>query len=368
MLMLVASLVLALPVSQADDHAFLAIQAETKLMRIPGMPVRKMPQLPPGIKLPGNFQMPGAPSRTLTVRLWSPSIAPDNAFAYLAPPSGLKQGDKMNLELYRPTPSSGSATSGTGSESDQHSNQDFTIKIYWGSSDTVKPDQPKIIKLSELTAEQKTEMMRREQEVHQSAANYFYKPNWTTGYWPTSSEPGRISDDASLVGSYALTTNYTGNVAIDVPPNVDFLAPIEMTSPSLDQKVSLDGSIPFQWSAIPNAIGQYATIMGMEGKNTLILWSSSEIYHEGIMANMGFPQMSEVKDLVAKNVYMAGDRTSVTVPAGIFKDASFAMFSMTGFGPGTALDNGQPIPRVQTKTTLSIMLGGSKSRVGGGGN
>jgi len=34
------------------------------------------------------------------------------------------------------------------------------------------------------------------------------------------------------------------------------------------------------------------------------------------------------------------------------------MFMMVGYGPGAALDKGQPLPRIQTKTTLSIMLSG----------
>ena len=82
--------------------------------------------------------------------------------------------------------------------------------------------------------------------------------------------------------------------------------------------------------------------------------------------------MAEVRDLVKKEIVMAGDRVDVTVPAAIFKDCDMVMFQMIGYGPGAATDSGQPLPRVQTKTTLSIMLGGKKmprpGREGFGGN
>jgi len=39
---------------------------------------------------------------------------------------------------------------------------------------------------------------------------------------------------------------------------------------------------------------------------------------------------------------------------------------MIGYGPGTALDQAQPLPRVQTKTTLTAMLGGKMMKGRGG--
>lgn len=358
------------------DQAFLALLAETKTMRMAGMKPITMPnidlsKLPPGVKIPNMANlgmMSGKPTRILNVRLWSPTIAPDGATASIVPPAGLKQGDKLNLELYRPT---GSAeTGGMGSGQGPDSNPEFTIKIYWGSSKTVREGQPKIISFSGLTPEQKAAMKARAQQARQGANNYFYKAGWTTGYWPTSSEPGQIDDDASLVGKYSLTSSYTGNVEIEAPSNVDFLAGIKMNTPDLSQKTDFSSSLPFSWDPIPNVLGQFASIMGAEGKNTMVFWTSSEEYSPGIMGDMGFLQMSDVRNYVANKTFMPGDQTNVDVPAGIFANADFAMFNMVGYGPGTALDKAQPLPRIQTKTTMQIMLGGKKmnmNRRGGGG-
>ncbi len=349
----------------AENQAFLGIFAETSSQKIAGMPA--MPELPPGIQLPEMPGMPslagmGRPQRLLTVRLWSPGIAPEDATAAIAPPAGLKQGDRLDLELYRPKPEKveGGAAEGIP---DPDSIPDFTIKRYWGSSATVKPGQPQIIRWDGLTAEQKA-AMREEAKKAQQTDTYFYKPDWTTGYWPTRKQPGRIAPDASLAGTYRLTSTYTGSVSIDVPENVEFLAPIEMTSPRLDRQVPLAQALRFRWKAIPNLLGSHARIIGMEGKNTLIIWSSAEIPTD-MNVDWDYMQMADVRKNVASTAMMAGDRTDVTVPAGIFEKCDFVSFQMVGFGPGAALPEGQPLPRVQTKTTLSIMLGG-KSMAGMG--
>jgi len=344
---------------KSEDQAYFAILAETKVGRVAGMELPDLSQLPPGFKLPPEAMMfSGKPSRILNIRLWSPTIAPADAKASVAPPAGLGQGDLLNLELYRPK---GETSEGTIKNFDPDSNPEFTIKIYWGSSDTVKPDQPKIIKWGGLTPEQKEAMKEHAREANANSNSYFYKPNWTTGYWPTKSQPGRIDERASLVGKYSLTTNYTGNVEIEAPSNVNFLDAIQMSSPNLDKKIDLKKAIPFEWAQITNALGLNASIIGMEGKNTLIMWSSSEVFVEGLMGDMGFLQMAEVRDFVAKTIFMAGDRTKVTVPAGIFANADMAILNMAGYGPGSALDKAQPLPRIQTKTSLMLMLGGKKA-------
>jgi len=359
------------------DQAYFGIFVETHTMQIAGQKVRPMPKLPAGFKLPPNVaaMMPGKPHRILNVRLWSPTIAPENATASVAPPAGLGVGDKLDLEIYRPqaAPSGGGGGQGGGQQGEH---KDFTVKIYWGSSDTVQAGQPKIFSSANMTPDQAQQMGSHMRAMSPmggmgggpgAGGSYFYKDGWSTAYWPNDQASVEIPDDASLPGTYALSTNYAGNVSIDAPSNVDFLAPIEITSPDLSAKPNLGGSLPFQWKPIPNALGQFATAFGMEkDTNTLILWSSSEVYADQIMSDNGFLQMSEVEDAVQKKIFMPGDATSMIIPAGIFKDADFAMMNMVGYGPGTAKDNVQPVPRIQTKTSLMVMLGGKKMKGGRG--
>lgn len=394
-LILVVILLFALCVvaHAVGNQAYLGIFAETSLTKMPGMPAMPDIEMPPGSgeegmpdmsqlgdmanipnmpdlsKLGGKSTpsgMPdmmammsfGKPQRLLNIRLWSPGIAAPDALASIVPPSGLKQGEKLDLELYRPkAEASASKPDANAPDAEKVKPVNFTIKIYWGSSEKVRAGQPKIIKMGDMPVDQKARM---EQEMKKASTGdqYFYKPDWTTAYWPTKKQPGKIAKDASLIGNFALKTNYTGNISIDVPKNVDFMAPIEMSSPDLEKSVSLDSFIPFKWTAIPNALGLHAQITGMQGEDTLVLWYSSEKAPE-MAVDWDYLEMAKVLEYVKAGTMMKGTETSMIVPEAIFKDCDMVIFRMIGYGTGTALPEGQPIPRVQTKTTLTISpLGG----------
>jgi hypothetical protein len=350
-----------------DNQAFLGIFAETSVMKMIGMPDMSamMQKMTPEMQAKMGAMMPGMPHRALTVRLWSPGIAPDNATASLAIPDGLKLGKTLDLGIYRPEAAKGGA-SGSGGANDMSDIPDFTIKYYWGSSPTVKEGQPKVVDVkSMLTPAMIARMRTMMKKGAARGGEYYYKPDWTTGYWPAARTPGNIGADAALAGSYALTTSYTGAVSLDVPDNVNFLAPLEMTAPKLDTLPPLDQAIAFNWKPVPNILGYHMQIMGMIGKNTLIIWDSAEARQQAGI-DWDYMQMSQVRDLVKQNMLMGPERTDATVPAGIFVDCDFVSMMMIGYGPGTALAEGQPLPRVQTKTTLTMMLGGKKMPAMGG--
>jgi hypothetical protein len=294
------------------------------------------------------------PKKQLTVRLWSPGLAPDKSFARLAIPTGLKLGKQLDLDLYRPEASK--AQGGAGEAVDPGKVPDFTLIRYWGSSATVKKGQPEVIKFADLPQAEK-DAAREEAMKSQQGNDYFYKPDWTTGYWPTKKQPGAIADNVLLAGRYDLTTNYTGNVGLDVPDTVRFLNPIEFASPNLAAKIDFSKPMVFKWKPIPGVLGYHAYIVAMKGEKTLITWSSSEVPEDPGLS-LDYLEMAQVSALRKTAVFMAPDRTEVIVPAGIFKECDTVYLTMVGYGPGTALDAGQPLPRLQTKTTLTIMLGG----------
>lgn len=219
-LLLVLALLSATAAALAvEDQAFWGVFAETRVQKMAGMPA--LPPMPPGLDAAAMSQIPGmaamlgmgAPQRALSVRLWSPGLAPEGAIATIAPPAGLKK------------------------------------------------------------------------------------------------------------------------------------------VPALAQ------AITFRWKPVPGVLGYHARIMGMQGKKTLILWSSSEIQADP-GAGWDYLRMAEVAEMVKSTAMMEPACQEVVVPAGIFKECDMLMFTMVGYGPGAALAEGQPLPRVQTKTTLNIMLGG----------
>jgi hypothetical protein len=348
---------------RADDNpnqAYFAIEAETSDSRAAGLP--KI-QLPTGIPLPAGITLPpevrdmlaGSSSRKLSMRLWSPTVAPDGATAAVIPPAGLGQGPRLDLVLYRPKPGDGAGSTLAGNAGSLGSVGDFTMKFYWGSSKTVRPGQPKIVHVGDLTGDQKAQA---EQAIAHAKAStsYFYKPGWTTGYWPTKDQPGKIDDAAALPGTFIVKTNYTGVGLLSVPPDVNFLDKIALTSPDLSRRPDLTQGLPLAWNQIPGLLGMYAIAVGMEGNNTAVIWSSSEVEAFPFFDN--FLEMAQVRKFVEDQVFMAGDRSACDIPAGIFANADMATLRLVGWGKGAARDNSQPLPRLQTKTTLNVLLGG----------
>ncbi len=147
-----------------------------------------------------------------------------------------------------------------------------------------------------------------------------------------------------------------------MPAGVEFLAPFDFTSPNLENELDFKKALQFQWKSIAGNLGQNAFAMGAEGKNTLILWISAETYSEGVMGDAGYLQMADVRQRVTDKLFMGPEQSKFSIPAGIFKDADFAMLSMVAYGPGAAVDKAQPLPRLQTKSTVQVMLGGKEMK------
>lgn len=355
------------PIHAQENQAYIGIFAETAATRIAGAPLPKLPpgvnlsdlaKLPPGVKLPPQLaaalaMLKGA-QRKITVRLWSPGLAPDGATAALTVPEGLMIGPKLDLELYSPKGEEGDLPPGAPT-----SLPDFSIKRYWGSSATAKASQPEVFDLKSLTPEQKVMMRSQAMKMRQTTDSYFYKPNWTTAYFPPSKGVTAVPDEGALAGNYLLTSSYTGKVEMDVPDTVNFLPAIEMTSPNMDKAVPMEDALVFRWKPVPNVIGYSANIIGMEGQKTIVMWNSAEEKPDMGLA-FDYLEMAQVRDLVSRKMVMGKDTIEMTIPAGIFKDCDFVMFQMIGYGPGSAIEKGQPLPRLQTKTTLGITLGGKK--------
>lgn len=367
-----AGLIIGGAVIAADqERAFWGVFLDTSTMRSAGMPdmsemLRNMPpevlrNLPPEARA----MMGGGAQRQITMRLWSPGIAPPEAKAEAFPPAGAKLGDKLPLKLWRPGEEEPGRSEGEPGEAVPVPAGKMTIKIYWGSSRTVKPGQPKVVEHE--WAAMSPEEQARLKEMMSESSGLAYRPDWTTGYWPdVAGDSPTVADDARMAGTMRLETNYTGSTAVEIPDNVNFLDGIVFGSPNLSRELDLTKYIEFKWKEIANCLGFEAQIIGMEGQNTVIVWHAGEAEPRE-SGNADFMQMAEVRRLVDEQQFIAGNSTAMTVPAGIFADCDMANMMMTGYGTGAANDEGQPRARVQSRTRYNGMLGGKMMAGMGGG-
>lgn len=282
-LVLAMALVVAfasVPLHAQSRKANLAILAETRADIMPGM------QIPEGFDpemlkgLPGMADIPGlavpfGPKRSLEILLSAPGKAPSDAFARVSAPTGFKKGSVLNLDIEKPgKPVPWESGKGEAGEFTPEETKEFVVKRYWGSSQTVKHGQPEVIKWSTLTIQMQGQI--RSAIVKAKQFGEFAEPDTTRVYWPNKPDDYNIAKDASLVGDWKLDTNFTGTASLTAPADVTFLAPFEFSGTLKSGDVDLEKFLTINWKAIPGMLASEAGAMGMEGENSLILWSSLE--------------------------------------------------------------------------------------------
>lgn len=340
----------------------LTVFAETTSMRMAGMPdISGLSKQLSDMAIPGTEANPmlSGPRKKMRVRLWSPSIAPKDAVAELFIPAGLKLGEKLALEIYRPK--DGDMPDSTKDSGDDYTSEKLskcTIKYYWGSGEKVKEGQPMILKWDDIPENQKMEIMKQaDMVVSKKQSPLFYRPNWSTGYWPTEKGKSGVGKDAKMQGTYRLSTNYAGNTSVSVPENVNFLEAFVLTSPGLQQIPSFDKVINFKWNPIQNLVGSQAMIIGITGEDEITIWSSSEIQTMEVVFSE-YPETDEVKRMVDEKIFMPPSQTEVTVPEKIFTGCNSVFMMMNGYGNGVLTNDGSIISKVRAKTNLMVMLKG----------
>jgi len=341
----------------ARDRASLAILAETRVRRVALMPVATPP--PPGVEeeeLPSESELiaGGKPLHLLGVRLWSPGIAPSNARASLALPPGLRLGERLDLDIYRPKPGQ------TVPEVEAPAAvPNYTLKVYWGSSATVRPRQPRVMRLSDLTGEQQAALLRLLAEVALGPPGpRFYRPGWTTASWPALGPPGHLPEGASLAGRYTLTTDYTGGATIRAPRGKRFLPPQALALPDLTKRAALDRALTLRWRRLRKLVGQQAMILGKEGPDTLVIWSAAERAGAAPFREWSDLEAAAVRALVRRDELLKPGRTRAVVPAGIFTNVDLAHLVLIGYGPQLTANRPNLRARLATNTTLLAVLGG----------
>lgn len=353
------------PLLAETRKADLAILAETRADIMPGMEVPEGfdPEMLKGF--PGMADIPGlsglfGPKRSLEILLSSPGKAPSDAYARVTAPASFKKGPVLNLEIEKPgKPVPWESGTDEAENRMPDKQKEFVIKRYWGSSQTVRQGQPEVIKWSTLN-----QQMQGQIQAAVAKAKLFgelAEPDNTRAYWPNKPDDYNIAKDASLAGEWKLDTNYCGTASLIAPTDVTFLAPFEFSGALKSGDIDLNSAITINWKAIPGLLASEAGAMGMEGENTLILWSSSEKKTDNWMGGGmgGFITAAEAQAGVKDGTLIAPDKTTVFIPAGIFKNCDMATLTMTGYGKGAASTGDKVNARIQTKTVATVMLGGN---------
>lgn len=247
---------------------------------------------------------PGQAQKTLELDLGSSRRATAAPSAEHAVPPGLKSGRSLPLvtpEARRADPVE------RDPETQQFERPRGRMLIYWGCGERARPGQPVVFDFSTIGTDApmptlSTLSVRTMQPP--SASRHA-----TYGTWPNERTRMRPPPDGSLVGDHVISGNYSPEIRFSLGQNQDFLEALTLTK----NEPGPTGSVQLQWRPVPRAQAYYASVMGSDGDETMILWSSSEVQSVAFEIP-DYLAPSEIERLLRQKALMTPQTTSCTVP------------------------------------------------------
>jgi hypothetical protein len=230
-------------------------------------------------------------------------------------PAGMKMGKE--LPLIRPDRP---AAQGTANNVPQEQ-QNWTLKIYWGSSKTVQKGQPLVISPQDMKSGK-----GKFAELAGGAGVWKGEPpsGWGWGEWPNKQSSIPVPAGASLRGGHQVTGGYLPDIQFSMDRH-DFLPPLSVKTGG-----DVNSSISLSWSPVKGAAGYFVSaVAANQAKKETIIWTSSSRASMGMQTH---EHSSRINELVSSGVVMGPDKSAADVPAGIFAGCEGVMLMASAWG------------------------------------
>jgi hypothetical protein len=273
--------------------------------------------------------------------------------AECAIPGGLKLGPKVGLTIDLPVPAKEVESGPADKDQPPTGQTEFKMKAYWGCSETIPPNQPKVIESKEMSAAMRQGMQNKDLRASMKRA-MAEATNGSHAYWP-GRDNRQIDKAATCPGAYTLTTNYCGGTDITFDKPQDFLAPFDLVSPGAN--IDFDKGIRVEWKPVPNACAYLLTAFsGKEGE--MVTWTSSSDPNPPMDIQSHAISKAELEKFIKNGVLIPPDKTFCYIPAGIFKSAGSATLMAVAIGADKLQVKDAIETNVVVRSTAMAMLGG----------
>jgi hypothetical protein len=249
-----------------------------------------------------------------------------------------------------------------GDEDDAPVQQDMDrpkgrVLMYWGCGANVRAGQPQVLDMSTASA---NDIAKFFQTRHATQRGTHAAPGRPV--WPSKADARMVPANASIAGEHAFSgQGVPESFRFQIPAGYDLMPPLNL------QQADAGGATELRWAAAPNARAYFASAMGGNDKQELILWTSSELPDIGT-GLMDYQTNAAVDRWLREKVLLAPTTTSCTVPKGIFPGQG-AMLRVIGYGnelnlahPPRPTDPKQPwnpewAVKLRAKSVATAMLG-----------
>ncbi len=179
--------------------------------------------------------------------------------------------------------------------------------LYWGCGSAIRQGQPRVVDMATASAGDYAKFFVARSATQRGAHSAAGRP-----VWPSSADGRMVSATASLVGEHAFSgKGIPDGFRFKVPPAQDLMPPL-----ALEQAVK-DGVTDLNWNAIATARAFFVSAMGSNGKEEMVMWTSSELADTGF-GLMDYQTNAAVDRWLKEKVLLAPTTTSCSVPKGIF--------------------------------------------------
>jgi hypothetical protein len=270
----------------------------------------------------------GGAQHMLTLQLGSSRTPQGAAQAEHLPPQGLGVGASLPLVTPRSEPAQ-------RVEEEPQPPRDFQrphgrMLIFWGCGEHARPNQPLVIDFAKMAPGQIPPGFQALMRGGLGATT-MQPPspgrNTTYGEWPNGRSDVGVPSEGSLVGAHTVRGDYTPDIHFSLLRDQDFLAPLTLTTNAR----APSGAVQLAWSAVPNATGYFASVMG-GGQDTVVFWTSADMQAAAFAAPSYLPP-AEAARLVATHALLSPQTSRCAVPKEVSDAAPQAMLQLVAYGP-----------------------------------
>jgi hypothetical protein len=179
--------------------------------------------------------------------------------------------------------------------------------LYWGCGNEIRPGQPKVLDMATATPADFGNFFIGRSATQRGAHGAAGRP-----LWPNPDDSRMVPANASLVGEHAFSgKGIPERFRFQIPAAQDLMPPLAL------EQGDKNGATDLNWNAISTARAYFVSAMGSNGKEDMVMWSSSELADTGF-GLMDYQTNPAVDRWLKEKVLLTPATTSCTVPKGIF--------------------------------------------------
>lgn len=179
--------------------------------------------------------------------------------------------------------------------------------LYWGCGPAIRPGQPKVLDMATAAAGDYAKFFVGRSATQRGAHSAAGRP-----LWPNPTDKRMVPANASLVGEHVFSgKGIPDGFRFQIPAAQDLMPPLVL------EQADKGGATDLSWNAIATARAYFVSAMGSNGKEDMVMWTSSELPDTGF-GLLDYQTNPAVDRWLKEKVLLSPQTTRCSVPKGVF--------------------------------------------------